>query len=121
MDAVCTSLSDLQASEGDTAGKWTSSTAWASEALLPTLQLLGTDYTSDRLLKRVLSDNRSFDVNDRIELLYPDAVAQAAFGKAVKSEGLLVVSVTDGYIYARYSFENEVSLSSKIEYTIPRK
>lgn len=99
VDATCTSLQDLQQAGSDYADKWTASTAWGPAALLPILQLLGTKYKDLAMIKCAAESNPSFDVFGKIELIYSDAVGTATFGKAVKSEGSLIVSGTEGYIY----------------------
>lgn len=99
VEATCTSLSDLQASGGNYSGKWTASMAWGPTALLPILQLLGNDFSAVHMIKCPAYEAQEFDAFGKVELVYPSAVAQATFGKAVKSEGSLVVSGTDGYVY----------------------
>ena len=98
--AVCTSLVDLGA-EGapDVAGKWSSSKAWGPAALLPILQLLGTGYRSVDFMRADLEGHAGFDAFGEIRLAYEGGYGEAVFGKAAKSEGSLVVSGTDGYIY----------------------
>lgn len=99
IQATCTSLADRDALKNGSEGAWPSSTAWGPTALLPILQILGTDYKDARLLRCDLSSSPGFDVYGKIDLVYPDAVGTAIFGKAVKSEGSLVISGTEGYIY----------------------
>ncbi|EQI12695.1 UNVERIFIED_ORG: cytidyltransferase-like domain protein [Clostridioides difficile F501] len=99
VQATCTSLQDLQASDAVLAEKWTSATAWGPTALLPIFQLLGTDYADLVMLKCAMAEESAFDAYGKIDLVYPGAVGTAIFGKAVKSEGSLVVSGTDGYIF----------------------
>lgn len=99
VEATCTSLSDLRGSSGNVSGKWASSSAWGPTALLPLLQILGTDYNCALLARGDLSTSPGFDVYGRVDLRYSGATGTAMFGKAVKSEGSLVVSGTEGYIY----------------------
>lgn len=99
VEATCTSLSDLQTAGGNYSGKWTASMAWAPTALLPILQLLGSGFSATHMVKCPASETQEFDAFGKVELVYPGAVAQATFGKAVKSEGSLVVSGTEGYVY----------------------
>lgn len=42
---------------------------------------------------------KKFDAFTKIDFIYPDAVASIKVGKGVKSEGELIVSGTEGYIY----------------------
>lgn len=99
VQATCTSLAGLDAVREREDGTWASSTAWGPTALLPILQILGSDYAEMRALRCDLGGSSGFDVYGKIELVYPGAVGTAVFGKAVKSEGSLVVSGTEGYIY----------------------
>lgn len=99
VQATCTSLADLQALKKGSERRWSSSTAWGPTALLPILQILGTSFTGMRAVRCNLDGASGFDVYGRIELVYPGAIGTAVFGKAVKSEGSLVISGTEGYIY----------------------
>ena len=98
--AVCTSLADLNADDASgVEGKWTSSAAWGPAALLPILQLLGTDFRSADFIRVDLKGHEGFDAFGEVRLVYAGGYGDAVFGKAAKSEGSLVVSGTDGYIY----------------------
>lgn len=99
VEATCTSLSDFQRTDTTLEEKWTSSTEWGPWALLPLLQLLGTDYVSTSMVKCPLEKGSSFDNYGKINLVYPGSFGSATFGNGVKSEGSLVVSGTNGYIY----------------------
>ena len=99
VQATCTSLSEMQSGEIATGHAWPASLAWGPTALLPVLQLLGTAYADVMLLKCPVEGRPSFDCYGRAQLIYSDAVGMATFGKAVKSEGSMVVSGTEGYIY----------------------
>lgn len=98
--AVCTSLVDLGSEDiSSVEGKWSSSKAWGPAALLPILQLLGTNYQSADFVRADLEGHAGFDAFGEIRLAFEDGYGEAVFGKAAKSEGSLVVSGTDGYIY----------------------
>lgn len=98
VDAVCTSLSDLERKAGkDLTYTWNSICAWGPTALLPIFQLLGIDYKSKQITSRLLDDN--FDIFTKISFVYPHAVASIKVGKGVKSEGELIISGTKGYLY----------------------
>ena len=98
--AVCTSLSDLGADDAwRVPGKWSSSKAWGPAALLPLLQLLGCDYRSADFVRADLHGHDGFDAFGEVRLAYEGGYGEAVFGKAAKSEGSLVISGTDGYIY----------------------
>lgn len=98
VDAVCTSLSDLERREGKpTPCTWNSICAWGPTAMLPIFQLLGTEYTSSQITTHLMADD--FDTFTKIAFVYPHAVASLKVGKGVKSEGELIVSGTKGYVY----------------------
>lgn len=98
VDAVCTSLSDLERMTGkDLSNTWNSICAWGPTAMLPIFQLLGTEYVSKQITSHLISDD--FDIFTKIAFVYPHAVASLKVGKGVKSEGELIVSGTKGYVY----------------------
>ncbi len=98
VDAVCTSLSDLEQKAGkDLSNTWNSICAWGPTAMLPIFQLLGSDYDNRQIVSH-LSDV-DFDVFTKIDFVFPHAVASMKVGKGVKSEGELIVSGTKGYVY----------------------
>lgn len=100
VDAVCTSLQDLQGSETkDLKDKWNSICAWGPTAMLPVFQLLGPDYRSKTIASSIIDREQHFDVFTKISFVYDHAVASIKVGKGVKSEGELVISGTQGYVY----------------------
>ncbi|MFC2371127.1 Gfo/Idh/MocA family oxidoreductase [Segatella oris] len=92
VDATCTSLSNVQK-------EWNSICAWGPTALLPIFQLLGTDYCQRQMISRLDDDKNFFDALTKISFIYPHAVASIKVGQGVKSEGELIISGTEGYIY----------------------
>lgn len=100
VDTVCTSLKDLQDSDYNSIqGKWNSICAWGPTALLPVYQLLGPEYISKQISSSFIDKDNHFDAFTRISFLYDHAVASIKVGKGVKSEGNLVISGTNGYVY----------------------
>lgn len=98
VDAVCTSLSDLERKKGkDLSNTWNSICAWGPTAMLPIFQLLGTEYVSKQITSHLIADD--FDTFTKIAFVYPHAVASLKVGKGVKSEGELIISGTKGYVY----------------------
>ena len=98
VDSVCTSLSDLERRSGNpTPETWNSICAWGPTAMLPIFQLLGTEYISKQITSHVIA--KDFDSFTKIAFVYPHAVASLKVGKGVKSEGELIVSGTQGYVY----------------------
>ena len=92
VDATCTSLSNVQK-------EWNSICAWGPTALLPIFQLLGTDYSQRQMISRLDDDKNLFDAFTKISFIYSHAVASIKVGQGVKSEGELIISGTEGYIY----------------------
>jgi choline-phosphate cytidylyltransferase len=100
VDAVCTSLQDLQSSDyKDLDKKWNSICAWGPTAMLPVFQLLGPDCKSKVIASCFIDKEQHFDVFTKISFVYNHAVASIKVGKGVKSEGELIISGTQGYVY----------------------
>lgn len=100
VDAVCTSLSDLQNSDlTKLEYKWNSICAWGPTALLPIFQLLGPNYKSKQITSSFIDRKLQFDDFTKIAFVYDHAVASIKVGKGVKSEGELIISGTQGYVY----------------------
>lgn len=94
VDATCTSLQHT-----DVENAWNSISAWGPTALLPVFQILGTSYKDKKITTHFMDEAKKFDAFTKIDFTYPEAVASIKVGKGVKSEGELVVSGTEGYIY----------------------
>ena len=100
VDATCTGLKPIpKDDDAYLSGKWNSICSWGPIALLPVFQLLGTAYSSKRILSAFADRKKTFDYFTKIEFVYPHAVASVKVGKGIKSEGDLVISGTKGYIY----------------------
>jgi len=100
VDSTCTSMEDLnkrKSEKMDTA--WNSLCSWGPIALLPVFQLLGTEYKHKFMTSRMMNGREDFDEFTNISFVYDHAVANIKVGKAVKSEGELIISGTKGYIY----------------------
>ena len=91
VDATCTSLKEA------TKDSWNSICGWGPTALLPVFNLLGYGYTSKSIISHLQSEG--YDQFTKINFTYDHAVATIKVGKGVKSEGELIVSGTEGYIY----------------------
>ena len=52
-----------------------------------------------KIITHITNEKFHYDDFTKIDFVYPDAVAALKVGQGVKSEGELVVSGTDGYIY----------------------
>jgi len=100
VDAVCTSLKNIDRTERKIFNKmWNSITAWGPTALLPVFQILGTQYNNISIISHIIDEENQFDTFSKVEFVYSDAVASVKIGNGVKSEGELIISGTNGYIY----------------------
>lgn len=96
IDAVSTSLKNICV---NSPGLWSSMAFWASTAMLPIFDLLGTEYKEKQITSRISEHDDRFDLFSKITFIYPHAVASLKIGQGVKSEGELVISGTKGYVY----------------------
>lgn len=100
VDVTATSLRDIKDIQSDKIdATWNSICEWGSIAMLPVFQLLGTDYKKKFIASKFSNQKKSFDIFSKIDFIYDDAVASIRVGKGVKSEGELIISGTEGYIY----------------------
>lgn len=100
IDATCTSQKNkdlLLNNELD--GQWNSICEWGPTAMLPIFQILGTSYKKKQITSILLESNPQFDLFTKIDFIFEQAVASVKVGQGVKSEGELIISGTDGYIY----------------------
>jgi len=93
IDATCTSLREFDDNS------WNSITSWAPTALLPIFQILGVDYKQKTINSLMLDENSNFDLFTKIDFLYENAVASIKVANSVKSEGELIISGSNGYVY----------------------
>lgn len=94
VDATCTSLASLNKHMK----KWGSLEAWGPTTMLPVFQILGTDYLDKRIFS-LKDTSTGDDYFTKIDFFYPNATATIKVGTGVKSEGELIISGTEGYIY----------------------
>lgn len=100
VDAVCTSLLEGDKNDKDyLKTEWNSISAWGPTALLPVFQILGTEYKDISIISNFIDKELNFDGFTKIAFVYPDSVASIKVGNGVKSEGQLIISGTNGYIY----------------------
>ena len=98
VDAVCTSMSDFK-NDSSFADKWNSICAWGPTAMLPIFQILGTNYKSKQIVSSFIDKDKKFDGFTKIDFVYDKAVASIKVAKRAKSEGELIITGTQGYIY----------------------
>ena len=99
VDATCTSLRYSKTDDSITGANWGGMGEWGPIALLPIFQILGTDYTSSQIITRGEKGFVHEGEFTKIDFVYPSAVASMKVATGVKSEGELVVSGTDAYVY----------------------
>ncbi len=100
IEATCTSIRTVDPSNPQQMEKsWNSISAWGPTALLPVLQIFGTDYRDRRIVTWMDNETYHYDAFTKIDFCYPDSVASIKVGQGVKSEGELIISGTKGYIY----------------------
>lgn len=104
VDATCTSLQNFEDPDPtqDTQRslfEWNSICAWGPTAMLPIFQLLGTEYCRKDIITRFINKEKMYDGFTKISFIYPHAVASMKVGQGAKSEGEMIVSGTNGYIY----------------------
>lgn len=91
VDATCTSL---QSRNND----WPGIYEWGPTALLPVLQILGTDCREFKIISHINKETNR-DSFTKIDFLYDHSVASIKVGDGVKSEGELIISGTKAYVY----------------------
>lgn len=100
IDATCTSLMSRKLREDDRPKlEWSSLSAWGPTALLPILQILGIEYKDMRKTSFYSETDSNVDIFTKLDFVYDGAVATIKVAKGVKSEGELIISGTQGYIY----------------------
>lgn len=89
VDATCTSLNK-------TTTDWPGFCEWAPTALLPIFEILGNQYKKNIITHK---DAKGNDIFTKIDFIFEHSVASIKVGDGVKSEGELIISGTNGYIY----------------------
>lgn len=91
VDATCTSLKN---NDND----WPGIYEWGPTALLPVLQMLGSNCKDYHIVSHIDKDTQ-LDNFTKIDFLYDHSVASIKVGDGVKSEGQLIISGTKAYVY----------------------
>ena len=73
-------------------------TDWGPFVLLPVFKIFGLDYKKCSFVTDI-DDKKGIDTFTQISLLYKKGIANLKVGYGVKSEGVLIISGTKGYIY----------------------
>lgn len=72
---------------------------WGANALLPVFDVLGTNYKNKTIITRYKNKESHEDSYTQINFVYDDATATIKVAEGAKSEGSLVITGTEGYIY----------------------
>lgn len=92
IDSTCTSIrNDL----GE--GEWSSIYEWGPTALLPVLQVFGTNCIDYQIATRFRENG--LDSFTRVNFTFPNGCGSIKIGDGFKSEGDLIISGSKGYIY----------------------
>lgn len=98
IEATYTRLANPQSRERTDKEYGGSFLEFGSYTLLPSLKLLGKEYNNIRF--KTIYDENGVDIYTKTEVEFENGFATSKNGVAVKSEGNLVISGTDGYILA---------------------
>lgn len=96
VDATCTSLQNFNNKNLETS--WNSICAWGPTAMLPIFQLLQGPYET-QMYSLFEDETLKYDSFTKIDFFFQNATASIKVGRGVKSEGELIISGTEGYIY----------------------
>lgn len=99
VDATCTGMSGFRSHCTDGDAVQGAMDYWAPTAVLPIVQLLGDSFASESYVSFTDAAQKGVDMFVRGSFEYPNAVASFKVGRTVKSEGELIISGTEGYIY----------------------
>lgn len=100
IEATCTSIREIDSTDVNKMERsWNSISAWGPTALLPVLQIFGTNYRDCRITTWLDNEQYHYDAFTKLDFCYSDSVASVKVGQGVKSEGELIISGTKGYIY----------------------
>ena len=78
---------------------WNSICAWGPNAMLPVFQILGTGFENKTIVSMLDFDKPEYDLFTKIDFLYSQALATVKVGQGVKSEGEMIISGTEGYVF----------------------
>ena len=94
VDSTCSSIKETQ-----NINEINSLKDWGPTALLPIFQILGTEYKSKKIISKFVDKANKNDSFTKIEFVYSNAVASMKVAERAKSEGELIITGTEGYIY----------------------
>lgn len=88
VDATCSSIINYKKS---------SFCDWGPTTLLPIFQILGTNYKDKTIITKL--NMKGEDIFTKVDFIFNDATASLKVAEGAKSEGELIVTGTDGYVY----------------------
>lgn len=94
VEATCTSLVN-----NNDSSEWDCLYEWGPTALLPVFDVLGTNYLNKNTYVLFSDKDEKKSGFIKTDYYYENAVASIKVGNEVKSEGELIVSGTNGYLY----------------------
>lgn len=94
VDATCSSIKAVKENKDINSLK-----DWGPTALLPIFQILGTDYKSKKIISQFCDTDNKNDMFTKIDFIYDKAVASIKVAEKAKSEGNLIITGTNGYVY----------------------
>lgn len=95
IDVTCTDMSNSKNSDY----KLKSFETWGPNALLPIFQILGTQYKDYKIISHFRDEEKKQDDFTKIDFIYKNATASLKVAEGAKSEGELIITGTDGYIF----------------------
>lgn len=93
IDSTCTSLANVKSTSCSS-----SLLSWGPIGLLPVFKLLGTENYSARIISAIDQKTKK-DYFTEVQFIYDKSLATVKVGNGIKSEGELIVSGTNGYIF----------------------
>ncbi len=88
IDATCSSIINY---------KKASFCDWGPTTLLPIFQILGTNYKDKKIISKI--NKKGEDIFTKVDFIFNNATASLKVAEGAKSEGELIVTGTDGYVY----------------------
>lgn len=88
VDATCSSIINYKKS---------SFCDWGPTTLLPIFQILGINYKDKKIITKL--NRKGEDIFTKVDFIFNDATASLKVAEGAKSEGELIVTGTDGYVY----------------------
>lgn len=95
IDATCTDMSKSKSEDYEV----NSFEMWGPNALLPIFQILGVKYKDYKIISHFKDSEKKQDDFTKIDFIYENATASIKVAEGAKSEGELIITGTEGYIY----------------------